>query len=268
MDKKLIGDNEMVLLYEKKGRIATITLNRPEVMNAINLDLAHSLFDAWVDFAEDPEMVVLVITGAGDKAFCTGADLKERGGMEQDVHVSSFWDGSFKLPMRGPELHKPVIAAINGHCLGGGLEIALLCDIRIASENATFGHPEIKLGIFPGMGATQRLPRVLPYNFAAEILFTGERLDAAKAFRIGLVNKVVPLPELMRTALDLAGTISENPPLALRSVKEALLRSYDLPMEQGLRMEGLLRRIVGETEDAREGVKAFKEKRKPRFKGK
>jgi enoyl-CoA hydratase/carnithine racemase len=257
----------MVLRYEKKDKIATITLSRPEAMNAINRELARELYSAWYDFAGDPATSVLVITGAGEKAFCVGADLKEKED-KGDVHVTSFWDGSFKLPMRGPELFKPVIAAINGHCLGGGLELALLADVRIAAEHATFGQPEIRLGIFPGMGATQRLPRSLPYNLAAEILLTGERFSAAKAFEIGLVNRVVPSQDLMKTALSVAETISHHAPLALRAVKEALLRSYDLPLEQGLRLEGVLRRIVGDTEDAQEGVRAFLERRDPRFKGK
>jgi len=257
----------MVLVYEKKDRIATITLNRPEAMNAISRELARELHRAWYDFAGDAAMSVLVVTGAGEKAFCVGADLKEKE-EKGDIHVTSFWDGSFKLPMRGPELFKPVIAAVNGHCLGGGLELALLADIRIAAEHATFGQPEITLGIFPGMGATQRLRRSLPYNLAAEILLTGERFNAAKALEMGLVNRVVPSQDLMKTALSLAETISRNAPLALRAVKEALLRSYDLPLDQGLRLEGVLRRIVGDTEDAQEGVRAFLEKRKPRFMGK
>ena len=257
----------MVVLYEKKDKIATITLNRPEAMNAINRELARELYSAWYDFAGDPAMSVLVITGAGEKAFCVGADLKEKE-EKGDVHVTAFWDGSFKLPMRGPEVLKPVMAAVNGHCLGGGLELVLLADIRIAAEHATFGQPEIKLGIFPGMGATQRLPRSLPYNLAAEILLTGERFTAAKAFEIGLVNRVVPSEDLMKTALSVAETISRNAPLALRAVKEALLRGYDLPLDQGLRLEGILRRIVGETDDAQEGVKAFLEKRTPEFRGK
>lgn len=257
----------MPLLYEKKEKIAIITLNRPELMNAISRELARKLYGAWCDFAKDPALSVMVITGAGEKAFCVGADLKEKE-EKGDVHVTSFWDGSFKLPMRGPELYKPVIAAINGHCLGGGLELALLADIRIAAEHATFGQPEITLGIFPGMGATQRLRRSLPYNIAAEILLTGERFGASKAHEIGLVNRVVPLQDLMKTALSAAETISRHAPLALRAVKEALLRSYDLPLDQGLRLEGVLRRIVGDTEDAHEGVKAFMEKRKPRFIGK
>jgi len=247
----------VVLLYDKKEAIATITLNRPEVMNAINQELAGELSRAWEDFARDPRMRGLIITGAGDRAFCAGADLKERSGMEVDIHVSSFWDHSLNLPMKGAESYKPVIAAINGHCLAGGLELALMADIRIASENATFGQPEINWGIMPGMGATQRLPRILPYNLAAEILLTGNPIDAARAFRIGLINRVVPFPELMHAARALAKTLCEKPPLAARAVKEALLRSYDLPLAEGLRFESYLRRILGETEDARQGMTAF-----------
>ena len=257
----------MVLLYEKRGKVATATINRPESMNAINLDLAHQLMRAWSDFCEDKETSVLIITGSGDKAFCVGADLKERNQRGEDFHVSSFWDSSLKLPMRHTDCYKPVIAAINGHCLAGGLELALVCDIRIASENSTFGQPEIKWGIFPGMGATQRLPRALPYNLAAEILLTGEPVDANRAFEIGLINRLVPFQDLMKTATFIADSISDKAPLALRAVKEALLRSYDLPLDQGLRMEGVLRRIVGDTEDAREGVRAFQENRKPEYRG-
>jgi len=257
----------MILGYEKKDKIATITLNRPEAMNAISRELARELYGAWYDFSEDPAMTVLIITGTGEKAFCVGADLKEKE-EKGDVHITSFWDGSFKLPMQGPEVFKPVIAAINGHCLEGGMELTLLADIRIAAEHATFGQPEIRLGIFPGMGATQRLPRSLPYNLAAGILFTGERFTAAKALEMGFVNRVVPLPDLMKTALTLAETISRNAPLALRALKEALLRSYDLPLDQGLRLEGVLRRVVGDTEDAQEGGRAFLERRPPLFKGK
>jgi len=258
----------MVLLYEKKDNMATITLNRPAVMNAINLELAAELYRAWIDFSQDPKMVVLIITGSGQDAFCVGADLKERTQRGEDMHVTNFWDASVKLPMRDAECHKPVIAAINGYCLAGGLELALMADIRIASEKATFGQPEINWGIFPGMGATQRLPRVLPYNLAAEILMTGERIDAQRAFDIGLVNRVVPAKMLMKTAKAMAADVGKKAPLALKAVKEALLKSYDLALDQGLRLEGILRRIIGDTEDAREGRQAFQENRKPKFKGK
>jgi E-phenylitaconyl-CoA hydratase len=258
---------EMELIYEKKEKVATITLNRPEAMNAISREMARALSEAWTDFAEDPSLSVLIVTGAGDKAFCVGADLKEKE-LKGDVHVTSFWNGSSKVPMRGAPLYKPVIAAINGHCLGGGLELALLADIRIAADHATFGQPEIRLGVFPGMGATQRLPRTLSYNLAAEILFTGDRFDARKALEMGLINRVVPAGELKAAARSVAETVSAQAPLALRAVKEALLRSYDLPLDEGLRLEGLLRRIVGDTQDAQEGVRAFLERREPQFSGK
>ena len=164
-------------------------------------------------------------------------------------------------------MFKPVIAAINGYCLGGGLELALSCDLRLASGSATFGQPEIKRGIFPGQGATQRLTRILPYHLAAELIFTGEAIDARKALQLGLINRLVEARSLMKEAWQLAGTISEKPPLALRAAKEALLKSYDLSLVEGLRYEGELRKKVGITEDAREGIAAFMEKRKPIFKG-
>ena len=256
----------MSLIYQKEGKIATIILNRPKALNAMNADMGQKLLDAWVDFSEDSETVVLIVTGAGDRAFCAGTDIKERDSTQRDPHIARFWGPGLKTPMKGIELYKPVIAAINGYCLGGGMELALVCDIRIAADNAEFGQPEIKRGIFPGMGATQRLPRLMPYNLAAEILFTGARLDAHEAHRIGLVNRVVSKDDLMNTAREMAETIAANAPLALRAVKESLLRSYELPLEQGLRVEGLLRRIVGDTEDAKEGMRAFVEKREPEFK--
>jgi enoyl-CoA hydratase/carnithine racemase len=257
----------VVLEYSKQGRVATITLNRPDVLNAIDLELATELVKAWVAFSEDEEAVVLIVTGAGDRAFCVGADIKQRDAGGVDPHVGAVWGQRLVMPMKGLELYKPVIAAINGYCLGGGLELALVCDVRIAAEHARFGQPEITRGVFPGMGASQRLPRCMPYNVAAELLFTGGDIDAAEALRIGLVNRVVPADELMATARDLAVTISGNAPLALRAVKESLLASYDLPLEQGLRFEGVLRGIIGATEDAREGMRAFVEKRPPEFEG-
>jgi enoyl-CoA hydratase/carnithine racemase len=236
-------------------------------LNAINRELATELVKAWIAFSEDPEALVLIVTGAGDRAFCVGADVKERVAGGEDPHVGAIWGQRLVMPMKGLELYKPVIAAVNGYCLGGGLELALVCDIRIAAEHARFGQPEITRGVFPGMGASQRLPRSVPYNVAAELLLTGTDIDAAEAHRLGLVNRVVPADELMDTARELATRISENAPLALRAVKESLLASYDLPLEQGLRLEGVLRGMIGATEDAREGMRAFLEKRRPEFKG-
>lgn len=255
----------MTLKYEKRDKVALISLDRPAVMNAINLDLARHLSQAWNDFQDDNTLRVLIITGQGDRAFCVGADLKERSQIGQDFHGSSYRDDIFKLPMQDTGCLKPVIAAINGHCLGGGMELALVADIRIASENATFGQPEINWGIFPGMGATQRLPRVLPYNLAAEMLLTGISIDAQRAFEMGLINYLVPHAELMNTALAMAEKIAAKASLALKSAKKALLRSYDLPLDQGLRMEAVLRRIVGDSEDAREGLQAFQGTRPPTY---
>jgi enoyl-CoA hydratase/carnithine racemase len=259
-------NHSMVMSYQKEGKIGIITLNRPEVHNALNSELAARLMEAWNDFNHDPNLLALVITGAGGRAFCVGADLKERS-EGKDPHVDDFWKSGSARSMREMDFVKPVIAAIHGYCLGGGLELALTCDLRVASDQSLFGLPEIKRGFFPGMGASQRLPRVLPYNYAAELLFTGDFIDAKEAYRLGLVNRVVADEEVMPVAMNLAGKISRRPPLALRAVKEALLKSYDLSLAQGLRLEGILRHSVGQTEDAREGVKAFVEKRTPEYKG-
>jgi enoyl-CoA hydratase/carnithine racemase len=256
----------MSLLYEQKGRIALVTLNRPEMMNALNRQTIFELAKVWADFREDPRLLVMIITGAGDKAFCVGGDIKERADMDQDPHAAG-WLDDVATPMRMTDMFKPVIAAINGHCLGGGLELALACDLRLASESATFGQPEIKLGIFPGQGATQRLPRILPYNLAAELIFTGEAIDAREALRIGLVNRLVAPRDLMNQAWDLAARIADKPPLALQAAKEALLKSYALSLAEGLRYEGKLRKDIGGTKDANEGIVAFLEKRKPVFRG-
>jgi enoyl-CoA hydratase/carnithine racemase len=256
----------MVMSYEKTDRIGMVTLNRPEVHNALNSELVAKLMEACEDFNRDPELTVLVITGAGGRAFCVGGDLKERA-IGRDPHVDGFWNTGAQKTLRDLELLKPAIATIDGYCLGGGLELALMCDLRVASERSVFGLPEIKRGFFPGMGATQRLPKVLPYNLAAELLFSGDSIDAAEAYRIGLINRLVPAEAVMPTAMELAVKISRQAPLALRAAKEALLRSYDMTLGQGLRLEGILRHAVGLTEDAQEGVRAFVEKRMPEYKG-
>ncbi len=255
----------MSLIYEKEGKIATITLDRPQALNAMNADLGVKLRDAWIDFSKDADRAVLIVKGSGDRAFCVGADIKERNSKDSDPHVTQFGRTDFLTPMKGIDLFKPVIGAINGYCLGGGMELAMVCDIRLASDTAVFGQPEIKRGIFPGMGATQRLPRLMPYNLAAEILFTGKTFDAQEAYRIGFVNRVVPQDELITCAHELANVLADMSLQSLRSIKESLLSSYEMPLRQGLRVEGLLRRIVGETDDAREGMKAFVERRDPKF---
>ncbi len=256
----------MALDYEKDGRIAVLTLNRPQAHNALDRESLELLAQAWSDFAADPEAAALIVTGAGRASFCVGGDLKEWLAQDRDPHAAGIMD-KLRPPMRQTRMFKPVIAAVNGHCLGGGLELALACDLRLASRTARFGLPEIKRGIFPGQGATQRLARVLPYNLAAEMLFMGEIIGADEALRMGLVNRVVDQENLLPLARSWALKLARRPPLALAAAKEALLAGYDLPLKEGLALEGRLRKEIGRTQDAREGMTAFLEKRKPLFKG-
>lgn len=255
----------MLINYEKDGKIAIFTLNRPEVFNSQSLQLLKELNEAMRDFRDDPDLWVGIITGAGKKAFCAGADIKEILPYMKG-NRGRFW--AFPdSPMRGLDMWKPLIAAVNGLALGGGLEIALACDIRIASEAALFGVPEVTLGIIPGAGGTQRLPRMIPWCKAAELLFTGRPIDANEAYRIGLVNKVVPPEEVMPAAKKLASDICEAGPLAVRAAKEAMARGSDMTLDDGLRLEDSLESVLLVTEDFEEGTKAFLEKRKPDFKG-
>jgi len=254
----------MAIDYEKEGRIAIFTINRPQAMNAMNMEAIRELHEAMVDFRDDPELWVGIITGAGEKAFCGGADIKDTLPFMKE-HRDSPW--AFPAtPMRGLELWKPLIAAINGMALGGGLEIVLACDIRIAAENARLGAPEVNLGLIPGWGGTQRLPRMLPWCKAAEILLMGRPIDAEEAYRIGLVNKVVPQDKLMPTAKEWAEVICRAAPLAVRAAKEAMIRGYSMTLEEGLRLENSLEAYLFGTEDFTEGTSAFVEKRKPIYK--
>ncbi|MBM3167127.1 MAG: hypothetical protein FJZ94_06750, partial [Chloroflexi bacterium] len=212
----------MTIDYKKEGRIATFTLNRPETLNAIDPTSIEELSRALADFRDDDGLWVGIITGAGDKAFCAGADLKAMMSWRQ-ARIGKPW----QLPatiMRGLELWKPLVAAVNGAALGGGMEIVLACDLRIAAENATFGLPEVRRGLIPGWGGTQRLPRLIPPVKAAELLFTGRPIDAQEAYRIGLVNKIVQLSELMPEARQMAESICESGPLAVRAAKQAMNR--------------------------------------------
>lgn len=253
----------MAIDYTKEGRIAIFTINRPEAYNAIDVSTNQELRDALVDFRDDPELWVGIITGAGEKAFCGGADIKNMIPFMKEMRNRP---GEFPTTlMRGLELWKPVIAAINGVALGGGLEIALACDIRIAAENARLGTPEVTLGLIPGWGGTQRLPRMVPWCKAAEIILMGKPIDAQEAYRIGLVNKIVPLPELMPTARKWAEDICKAGPLAIRAAKEAMIRGTSMALEDGLRLENSLFAGLLDTEDFDEGMTAFTEKRKPVF---
>ena len=256
----------MAIDYEKEGKIAILTINRPEALNAMNVQAWRELNEALVKFRDDPESWVGIITGTGEKAFCAGADIKDLLPFEKE-HRDTPW----LVPlthMRGLDLWKPLVAAINGLALGGGLEIALGCDIRIAAEHARFGVPEVNLGLIPGWGGTQRLPRMIPWCKAAELLLTGRPIDAQEAYRIGLVNQVVPLPELMPKAKEWAEAICRPGPLAVRAAKEAMIRGTSMSLEEGLRLEKALFGYLLGTEDHAEGSKAFTEKRKPDFKAK
>ncbi len=256
----------MAINYTKEGRIAIFTINRPQAMNAMNMEAIRELHEAMVDFRDDPDLWVGIITGSGEKAFSAGADIKDTLSFMKE-HRDKPW-AMPATPMRGLELHKPLIAAINGLALGGGLEIALACDIRIASENARLGLPEVTLGLIPGWGGTQRLPRVIPWAKAAEMLLTGKPIDAQEAYRIGLVNKVVPLEQLMPTAKEWAEVICQAGPLGVRAAKEAMIKGCSLTLEEGLRLENSLEAYLLGTEDFAEGTRAFAEKRKPIYKAK
>ena len=255
----------MAIDYQKEGRIAIFTINRPEAMNAMNMQAAQEFHEALVDFRDDPELWVGIITGAGEKAFCGGADIKDTLPFMKE-HRDHPWAFPANI-MRGLDIWKPLIAAVNGMALGGGLEIVLACDIRIASEAARFGTPEVTLGLMPGWGGTQRIPRMLPWCKSAELLLMGKIIDAQEAYRIDLVNKVVPPEQVMPEAKEWAEAICRAAPLAVRAAKEAMVRGSSLPLEEGLRLESLLVAYLTRTEDFAEGTAAFVEKRKPVFKG-
>ncbi len=257
-----------VVLYEKRDHTVIVTVNRPEAMNALNGEVRRAFQEAMIRFRDDDDARTAIVTGAGDKSFSAGADLKEMATRQQQGDATDrLWELSLPALLRQMELWKPVIAAVNGYCLAGGLEMALACDIRIASESATFALTEVTRGIIPGGGGTQILPRAVPLGRALQMLFTGERIDAQEAYRIGLVNRVVPSSELMAAAMELARQVNESAPIAVRLVKEAALKGLDLPLLDGLRLESLLSLLVHTTEDAREGPVAFAQKRKAVYKG-
>jgi enoyl-CoA hydratase/carnithine racemase len=253
--------------WEQTGQVATIRLNRPEALNAMNRAVREGLMASLHRVRDDDSVRVAVLTGTG-RAFCAGADLKERARGESDR------SGGPETVLLGlPEsfftfdAQKPVIAAINGLALGGGLELALACDIRIASSAATFGTPEITRGFFPGGGAPLRLPRLIPRSMAMEMLLTGEPIDAPTALQWGLVSRVVEPDEVLPTAMRMAERIAGFAPLAVRANRELAYATEDMTMQQALRLSSLSRWVVGQTEDAAEGPRAFVEKRDPEYHG-
>ncbi len=264
------------VLYEKRGHIAYITLNRPEVHNALSPESVVRIADLWQDFNEDDNLRVALITGAGERAFCSGADLGRLIPLYTGARQpEDDWDRRLLANpatvsiafLRRYIVYKPIVCAVNGFCLAGGTEMLLATDIRIVAEHATFALTEAKRGLIPGAGSMARLPRQIPYCKAAEILLVGDHLTAAEAQRIGLVNYVVPASELMAKAEEFAQKLAENGPLAVRKIKETMLRGSGLPLPDAFAIEDEASRIVFTSEDAREGPRAFIEKRKPEFKG-
>ncbi len=267
---------EPALTYEKRGHVAYVTLDRPEVRNAMNPELIVRLAEAWLDYAEDEDLRVAIVTGAGDRAFCAGADLGSLIPLLTGARSpQDDWDRRLAADLslartallRDIPLYKPVISAVNGYCLAGGAEIVLGTDIRIAAEHATFGLTEVARGIIPAGGGVVRLPRQVPYCKAMEILLVGDSITAQEAHRTGLVNYVVPGPELMATAEEFADKIAANGPLAVRKIKEVVVRGSGLPLEELHRVENECVVEVMSSEDAREGPRAFVEKRPPQYKG-
>ena len=259
---------EDAVLFEVSEGVATITLNRPDQLNTINGDLSAGLMDAFRQIRARDDIRVAVITGNG-RAFCAGADLRSRpGGPAAASGVAGLFRTDDQTGFHEFDLKKPLIGAVNGFALGGGFEIALCCDLLIASEAAQFGLPEITLGFFPLAGAPVKLPRSsVPRVVANDLLFTGERIDARKAYEYGIVSRVVPAEELMPTALGMAKKVAGFAPLAVRSMLELTRRQGNMPESEALRLAATMRWAIGQTEDAKEGPRAFAEKRTPVFKG-
>ena len=252
-----------------ENRIATVTLNRPEAMNAVDPEMRALLHETWERIRTDDGIWVTIITGAGDKAFCTGSDLKKTMPLQESFASQSFGPaipGAGRM-IDGLDMDKPLIAAVNGYAMGGGMELALACDIRICSEKAQFALSEVKVGSIPGSGGTQRLPRAVSLSNAMLMLLTGDRIDAGEAHRIGLVSKVVPQPELLGTARNIAERIADNAPLSVRAVKRLVRQGMDLPLAQAIDAERYVFGLLYGSEDRIEGRKAFAEKRKPNYKG-
>ena len=257
------------LRYEVRDHVAIVTLNRPDRMNTLGGSMKPDLARAFLHYAREDERVrAVLLTGAGDRAFCAGADIKERAGNQVRGTDYFFAQRATHDLFRDIEaFEKPVIAAINGVALGGGLELALCCDIRIASATARFGLPEVKLGVIPAAGGTQRLPRLIGAARAKELVLTSDLIDAETALRYGIVTSVVPAGALMQTALSLAQRIAEQPPLAVRFAKQAIDRGMQTDLDSGLEFERYAAAMIVDSDDRKEGMRAFVEKRKPVFTG-
>ncbi len=264
------------LLVEKRDGVMTLVMNRPEARNALSPQMLVRLNAAWHEFRETCDLRVAILTGAGDEDFCAGGDLKltmplvtgaRKPQDEWDEKLLSAPSIFLDAILRGFELYKPVIAAVNGSALGGGTEMTNACDLRVAAEHAVFGTPEAKVGLLPGGGSLTRLPRQIPWARAMEILLIGEPFSAREALEMGLLNYVVARERLMEKARELADKLARNGPLAVRKIKEGIVRASGESIERGLEIENEVSAVVLSSQDAREGPRAFKEKREPRFTG-
>jgi enoyl-CoA hydratase/carnithine racemase len=252
----------MKVIFEKKGAVAYVTINRPERLNACDFETYAMLSDIWTEVQADRELRVAIFTGTGERAFCAGSDIKSN-------YVERIGREGARTPYSVMfEMTKPIIAAINGHANGGGLEQALCCDIRIAAEHAQFGLGEVRLGWLPGGGGTQRLPRLIPLGRALEMLYTGNRINAEDALRLGLVDYVVPMQQLMPRAEEIAAEICKSAPLAVQKIKEVVRKGLDMPLSEALKLEHRAYDWLNETDDSHEGALAFAEKRPPNWKSK
>ncbi len=271
-----MSEEQSHLLVERADGVMTLTMNRPAARNSLSPQMLILMAEAWYEFRDSHDLLVAILTGAGDEDFCAGGDLKRTmplitGARQPDDE----WDRRLLADtqmftdaiLRGFELYKPVIAAVNGNALGGGTEMTNACDLRIASENAVFGTPEAKVGLIPGGGSISRLPRQIPYAKAMEMMLIGDSFSAAEALQMGLLNYVVPRESLMDKARELASKLAANGPLAVRKIKEGVVRTSGMPLDAALAVEDEVSVAVMMSKDAREGPRAFKEKRKPKFTG-
>lgn len=258
-----MGTKDDILLVSRDGHVGVVRLNRPEVLNALSLELMRRLVDQLESFDADADIRVILLSGS-DKVWAAGADI---GDMAEASLVDMYLRNQFARWERIRKISKPIVAALTGYALGGGCELAMLCDILIASETARFGQPEVNIGVIPGAGGTQRLTRALGKAMAMDVILTGRLLSAREALAAGLVSRVVPQENCFEEALRIARELTHKPPLALRLAKEAVLKSHEMSLSEGLEYERKLFYILFATEDQKEGMKAFKEKRSPEFQG-
>ena len=257
----------MPVLYDVSERIATVTLNRPEALNSLDPESLLELNDAFQKANAEQDVRVVILTGAGDKAFCTGSDLKKTMPPKESFAELTFGRPKWLYPFAGMEIDKPMLCAVNGYALAGGMELALACDIRIASTNAQFGQSEVCIGSIPAAGGTQRLPRMIGMSDAMLMMLTGNRIDAEEALRIGLVSRVVGPGDLMSVAREIASKIAENAPLAVRAVKRLVRDGMDMPLLAAIQAEQFALGLLRDSHDRIEGRIAFQEKRRPNYQG-